>query len=260
MENMSKPSDGLLAEVAARLAEANSIAVLSGAGVSAESGIPTFRDAQTGLWEKYDPVMLASPEGFAENPARVWRWYDERRQKMTECEPNPGHHVLAEWERSWRGQGRSFQVITQNIDDLHARSGSQDVIELHGNIWYVRGMDDGMHEAFKHTECPLKEHPLKDSSGRLLRPHVVWFGEMLAPAVLNAAIKLAETCDAMIVAGTSSMVYPAAALPFGATRRNALVVEVNPNPTQLTPEASYSLRGGSGVILPRLWELVQQAA
>jgi NAD-dependent deacetylase len=245
----------LIAKVAVQV---NCVAVLSGAGVSAESGIPTFRDAQTGLWAKYDPVMLASLEGFTENPEQVWRWYDERRQAMRQCQPNPGHHALAQWERCWHDLGRTFTVATQNIDGLHAQAGSRDVIELHGNIWYARPLRGRRSEAQPLPTCPLPALPPYDNQGRLLRPHVVWFGEMLDPAVLQAGIDLAERCDLMLVAGTSALVYPAAALPLAALRRRAVVVEINPNATEFSHQATYSLRGPSGVILPALWARVER--
>jgi len=233
-------------------AQAQHITVLTGAGVSAESGVPTFRDVETGLWAKYDPVMLASVEGFNNDPATVWKWYDMRRQTMQQVEPNPGHHALAEWEQAWLERSRQFNLVTQNIDDLHARAGSSEIIELHGNIWYVRPVDGTMAEAYRLEECPLAEHPPLDAQGRMLRPHVVWFGEMLDPMVLDSAFHAAATCDLMLSVGTSSMVYPAAGLPFAAKRAGAAVVEVNPNATDLTASADYVLQGGSGAVLPVL--------
>jgi NAD-dependent deacetylase len=251
------PLAGQLDAVARRAAQAGSIAVLTGAGVSAESGIPTFRDAQTGLWAKYDPVMLASLEGFMEAPADVWRWYDERRQSMRQCQPNPGHAALAQWEQRWRELGRGFRVITQNIDNLHTEAGSRDTVELHGNIWYARPLHGALRDVQPLLECPLREVPPYDKQGRLLRPHVVWFGELLDPAVLEEGIRLAEQCDLMLVVGTSSAVYPAAALPYAVLRRHKPVAEINPSPTEFTHEATHSLRGPGGVILPLLWERVQ---
>jgi len=239
------------------ISQAQRIVVLTGAGVSAESGIPTFRDAQTGLWEKYDPVMLASIEGFREDPATVWRWYDERRQSMKAVQPNPGHVALAQWEQYWRGLGRSFQLVTQNIDDLHGRAGSSDIIELHGNIWSVRLTDAPLDQAFRLDECPLCEIPPRDGQGRMLRPHVVWFGEQLDPSDIRAAFETAAAADFCIVAGTSSVVYPAAAVPLEAKRSGAKIVEVNPLRTELTSLADYVFNAPSGVALPALWSLVQ---
>ncbi len=248
-----------LAELAPRAAQAQKVAVLSGAGISAESGIPTFREAQTGLWTKYDPVMLASFEGFTEDPAAVWRWYDERRQTMRQCQPNPGHMALAAWEQHWRGQGRSFRVATQNIDGLHTQAGNCDVIELHGNIWYARPVRGPVQHAQALLDCPLSEIPPRDKQGRMLRPHVVWFGEMLDPTVLSAGIELAEQCDLMFVVGTSALVYPAAALPFAALKRHVAVVEVNPHETEFSSHATYTLRAASGIALPALWQRVSAA-
>ena len=247
-----------LDNIAGIAARAQRIAVLTGAGVSAESGIPTFRDAQTGLWEKYDPVMLASIDGFFDDPALVWKWYDERRQTMKQVEPNPGHYALAEWEANWRDAGRQFQLITQNIDDLHGRAGSRDIIELHGNIWYVRALDAADDEAFLLEQCPLAEHPPRDSEGRVLRPHVVWFGEQLDPLKIQAAFDAASGCDFCIVAGTSAVVFPAAAVPYEARRNDATLIEVNPNATELTRVANFALALPSGVALPELWRRVQQ--
>lgn len=240
------------------LSRAQRIVVLTGAGVSAESGIPTFRDAQTGLWEKYDPVMLASIEGFTEDPATVWRWYDERRQSMKAAQPNPGHYALAQWEQHWRTNGRSFQLVTQNIDNLHGRAGSSGIIELHGNIWYVRRLRGSFDEAFPLEECPLAEIPPRDDEGRLLRPHVVWFGEQLDPSNIEAAFLTAAASDFCLVAGTSSVVYPAAAVPLEAKRSGAKIVEINPQRTELTSLADYVLAAPSGVVLPALWALVQE--
>jgi len=241
------------------ISAAQRIVVLTGAGVSAESGIPTFREAQTGLWEQHDPVMLASIEGFMADPATVWHWYNERRQSMKAAQPNPGHFTLAEWEQHWRGLGRGFQLVTQNIDNLHGRSGSTQIIELHGNIWHVRPVDAPLDEAFVLDDCPLTDIPPRDSRGRLLRPHVVWFGEQLDPNNIRAAFESAAAADFCIVAGTSSVVYPAAAVPLEAKRSGAKIVEVNPQRTELTSLADYVLNAPSGVALPALWSLVKAA-
>ena len=261
------PAAELPADVLARIdeltpvaAKARRVVVSTGAGVSAESGVPTFRDAQTGLWAKYDPVMLASYEGFCDDPATVWKWYDQRRQNMRGCRPNPGHVAIAEWQQSWRADGRGFTLVTQNIDDLHNQAGSSGIIELHGNIWFVRPLDGRLADAYRLDICPFESHPVYDDSGRLLRPHVVWFGEMLDPAKIDAAFAAAQNCDLLIVAGTSAVVYPAAALPQVALRGGATVVEVNPNPTELTRYADYVLQGTSGFVLPALWERVREMA
>lgn len=246
-----------LERLAPLISHAQRIVVLTGAGVSAESGIATFREAQTGLWAKHDPVMLASLEGFRADPANVWHWYDHRRQSMKAAEPNPGHYALADWQRHWRELGRSFQLVTQNIDDLHGRAGSTEIIELHGNIWYVRPLGAPFDEAFLLDECPLQEIPPRDESGRLLRPDVVWFGEQLNQFDISAAFAAASQADFCIVAGTSSVVYPAAAVPLEAKRSGARIVEVNPEQTELTPLADFVLAAPSGVVLSALWEMVK---
>jgi NAD-dependent deacetylase len=246
--------------LAPKLAAARCIVVSTGAGVSAESGVPTFRDAQTGLWAKYDPVMLASIDGFRRDPATVWKWYDERRQTIRHVQPNPGHYALARWENAWRSAGREFQLITQNIDDLHGLAGSREIIELHGNIWWVRPLNGAMSEAFRLDDCPLPEHPPHDAQGQVLRPHVVWFGEQLDRLNVEAAFDYAERCDALLVAGTSAVVFPAAALPGYALRNGAIVVEVNPHATEFSRQASACLRAPSGVALPALVERVLELA
>lgn len=261
MPDLKIPSElqAELERLAPQISRAENIVVMTGAGVSAESGIPTFRDAQTGLWAKHDPVMLASIEGFTDDPATVWRWYDQRRQSMKASDPNPGHHALAAWEKHWRSQGRRFQLVTQNIDDLHGRAGSTEIIELHGNIWYVRPLGARFDEAFLLDECPLKEVPPYDEQGRMLRPDVIWFGEQLNQFDIQAAFTAASAADFCIVAGTSSVVYPAAAVPLEAKRSGAKVVEVNPQRTELTALADYVLAAPSGVALSALWSLVQDA-
>ncbi len=259
MAQLSQPDAQLLEQIerlAPQLAAAQNIAVSTGAGVSAESGVPTFRDAQTGLWAKYDPVMLASLDGFKRDPATVWKWYDERRQNIRAVEPNPGHFALAQWEQAWRGAGRTFQLLTQNIDDLHGRAGSTDIIELHGNIWWVRPLDGTMADARRLDDCPLAQHPPLDEHGRVLRPHVVWFSEQLDPLNIEAAFDAARACDVMLVVGTSSVVYPAAALPMFALRHGATVIEINPHPTEFGALATACLRAASGVALPLLTDLV----
>lgn len=259
--NTNRGSDSAMLKAAAEAAAgAHYIAVMTGAGVSAESGIPTFREAQTGLWAKYDPVMLASYEGFMQDPENVWRWYDMRRQKVREARPNPGHNAFASWEQEWRRRGRTFQLVTQNIDDLHGLAGSSDVIELHGNIWMVRSVDTPHSKAFRLDDCPLSEIPPRGKDEELLRPHVVWFGEMLDEKNLIEAFRAAAECDVMIVAGTSSLVYPAAAIPIMAKREGAIVIEVNPEDTSLSAEADYSLRGTSGELLPAMYEHAKSVA
>jgi NAD-dependent deacetylase len=219
--------------------------VLTGSGISAESGVPTFREAQTGFWERFDPQELATPEAFERDPGLVWDWYAWRRQLVARASPNPGHLSLAEMQ----DLGADFTLVTQNVDGLHQRAGSRGVIELHGNILRTRcsaeGIEVGEHGA---TESP----PVCPSCGAPLRPDVVWFGETLPPAALDAASEAARGADLFLSIGTSSLVYPAAALPDEALEGGAVLVEVNPGETPLTPQADYALQGPAGDVLPRL--------
>ncbi len=233
--------------LAQALREARLVAVLTGAGVSAESGVPTFRDAQTGLWAKYDPHELATPAAFRRNPKLVWDWYAERRAKLAEVEPNPAHHALAELER----RVPHFLLATQNVDGLHARAGSRNLVELHGNIARVKCSACGA-IAGEWSEPASSEPPRCSKCNAFLRPDVVWFYELLPADAQIAAEKAAHECDVFIVAGTSGEVYPAAELPQRARRAGARVVEVNPEPTPLSAIAHDVLRGPAGVMLPAL--------
>jgi NAD-dependent deacetylase len=248
-----------LHDLAAVAARSRRVMVSTGAGVSRESGVPTFRDGDDSVWGKHDPVMLASVEGFRKDPAFVWQWYDERRQQALTVQPNPGHYALAEWEALWRQRGWHFNLATQNIDDLHRRAGSTDVIELHGNLWEVRPLDSPHRDAFRLDEAPLPEIPPRDAEGQLLRPNVVWFGEALDELTLERAIGLAQQCDLFLLVGTSSVVYPAALLPVSALRAGAVVAEINPNPTELTDHVHFAIPQPSGEALPMLLELVRAA-
>jgi NAD-dependent deacetylase len=225
------------------------LCILTGSGISAESGIPTFREAQTGLWAQYDPLELATPSAFQKNPGLVWEWYAWRRGLVTAAEPNPGHLALVTFERKIP----DFTLITQNVDGLHQRAGHRQVIELHGNILRTRCSIDGQ----VVDEWPVKgdNPPHCPHCGGLLRPDVVWFGETLPPQALQQAIQAAEVCQVFISIGTSAVVEPAASLPFIALRSGADVVEVNPQPTQLTAYAAYVLSGPAGEVLP---DLIQQ--
>ena len=224
---------------------ARRVVALTGSGISAESGVPTFRDAQTGLWARYDPQELATPEAFARDPELVWRWYAWRRDLVERASPNAGHEALARLERSVC----AFLLITQNVDGLHQEAGSEGVVELHGNL--------------RRSRCPLEgvtveddgtDHlpPLCPSCGSPLRPDVVWFGEALPAAGLEAASEAARSCDLLLSVGTSGLVYPAASLPYEALESGATVVEVNPEPTPLSPAAHFSLRGRAGEVLSGL--------
>jgi len=238
-----------LQEVRERLAAARRIAVLTGAGMSAESGVPTFRDAQTGLWSRFDPMQLASEQGFRADPTLVWRWYAGRRDAVARAEPNPGHLALAWQER----RGRPLVVITQNVDDLHRRAGSTQVVELHGAIARTICLAKCGFREDDPARLPPGEPPRCPNCGDWLRPGVVWFGEMLDPEQLDAAEAAATACDVMLVVGTSGMVYPAAGLPLAARQAGATVVIVNPAPSEIDDFAHQVLRGTAAATLPRLF-------
>lgn len=222
------------------------IVALTGAGVSAESGVPTFRDAQTGHWARFKPEELATPEAFRRDPRPVWEWYDQRRQQLRTRSPNPGHLALAEMQRLVP----QLVLVTQNVDGLHQRAGSDGVVELHGNILRTKCFEeDCVVESWPETsDVP----PRCARCGGLLRPDVVWFGEMLPVDELARAESACDRCDVFLSVGTSSLVYPAAGLAHRALSAGAVVVEVNPSETPLTPLAHHRLRGLSGVLLPRL--------
>lgn len=240
-----KPETGAIIAV---LTRAKHVAVSTGAGISAESGIPTFRGKE-GLWKKYRAEELATPTAFTQNPELVWEFYEWRRGIIAEKVPNPGHKVLARWENVFP----VFSLITQNIDGLHQKAGSTDMLELHGNIWKLRCTEEGT--VSENHQTPLEEvPPLCPDCGALLRPHVVWFGESLSPTVLHKAFQLSSECDVMFVIGTSALVQPAASLPLSAAEAGAKIVEINPDPTPLTPYADFSFRGKAGEILPLIDE------
>ncbi len=233
-----------IAQFVPLLKEAEKVVALTGAGISAESGIPTFRGKE-GLWKTYRAEELATPEAFEQNSELVWQWYEWRRGIIASKKPNKGHQTLAKWENVFS----SLSVITQNIDGLHKKSGSENILELHGNIWKVRcTQEESITENF---DVPLQEiPPVCPECGALLRPHVVWFGESLNMALLQKASLLSSNCDIMFVIGTSSVVQPAASLPLETLNAGAKVVEINPDPTSLTPYTHFSFRGKAGEILP----------
>lgn len=219
--------------------------MLTGSGVSVESGVPTFREAQTGLWERFDPQELATPEAFDRNPALVWDWYAWRRKLITEARPNPGHVAIAEMQHLVP----NFALATQNVDGLHQEAGSREAIELHGNIMRTKCSVEGtMVEDYDSAASP----PYCPSCGAPLRPDVIWFGEMLPQGALSEASSAALESEVFISVGTSSLVYPAAGLPFEALENGAMVVEINPSETPLTRHADYILRGLAGDVLPQL--------
>jgi NAD-dependent deacetylase len=234
----------------ARLAAVRRIALLTGAGMSAESGVPTFRDAQTGLWSRFDPMQLASEEGFRADPALVWRWYAERRAAVARAEPNAGHRALARAEPRYQ----RFSVITQNVDGLHRRAGSRDVIEVHGAILQTHCLARCGFVEDRPERLPGGEPPACPRCGDWLRPGVIWFGEMLDPARLAAAEAAARDCEVMLVVGTSGLVYPAAGLPATARRAGARIVVVNPAPSDLDGLAHDVIRATAAAALPRLFD------
>jgi NAD-dependent deacetylase len=225
---------------------ARRVVALTGAGISAESGLPTFRGTD-GLWKKYRPEEIANPESFAANPALVWEWYNMRRGLFKSCSPNRAHEAFAKMEEGTF----DFALITQNIDGFHSLAGSRNVLEVHGNIWRIRCDSCGHME---HNETvPLPEPPFCDC-GSPLRPDVVWFGEPLDSEILSAVMAALERADAMIVAGTSSVVYPAASFATYAKQAGAVIIEVNLEPTPLTSWADVSILGKAGEMLPQVAE------
>jgi NAD-dependent deacetylase len=234
--------------LSAALREARNVVVLTGAGVSAESGVPTFRDALTGLWANFDPLELATPAAFARQPRLVWDWYAERREQVKRVQPNPGHLAVARIEE----RVPQFLLATQNVDGLHVRAGSRRMVELHGNIARVRCSREPRRILHEWPAPAEGEPPRCPACGAYLRPDVVWFEEDLPAHALLAAEDAARTCDLLIVAGTSGEVYPAAALPRYAKGAGAVVVEVNPSATPLSSLADHALRAASGVALPAL--------
>lgn len=240
-------------DLARRISAARAIVAFTGAGVSAESGVPTFRGTD-GIWSKLKPEELASMNAFMKNPAMVWEWYAHRKKIMSGITPNPGHNALVRMENL----APSFAVITQNIDNLHRRAGSRRIYELHGNIErnYCMKCGTAYGSEFAVAETGL---PLCPSCGGLVRPDVVWFGEMLPEDEWNASVRAAEGADLFMSIGTSAAVYPAASLPLIARRSGAYIVEINPEPTPLTPQADEFLQGPSGVILPLLADAMESA-
>ena len=228
-----------LAQARKLLKEARSIAVLAGAGVSAESGVPTFRGA-AGLWRQFRPEELATPEAFARDPKLCWEWYDWRRGLIAAVEPNAGHAALAKLPCT---------LITQNVDGLHQRAGSQNVVEVHGSIWLLRCTKCGREWQDLSQSLALPPHCI---CGGLARPGVVWFGEKLNPQVWAAAEQAARACDVFLVVGTSAVVYPAAGLAPIARSADAQIMEINLEATALSSSVDFRFTGPSGTILPQL--------
>jgi len=244
--------EDLLARARQCLQHAAHIAVLSGAGISAESGVPTFRDAQTGLWARFRPEELATEAAFRRHPDRVWDWYAERRASLAAVQPNAGHLALGGFER--RHPGR-LTVITQNVDGLHQRAGSQGVLALHGSLAEDRWLDPcALHRqgACDVAQAEPGRPPRCPQCGNPVRPAVVWFGEMLPEDALRQAEQAASRCDVMLVVGTAGAVYPAAGLAHQARAAGAQVIIVNPHPSELDELAHLRLAGSAAQVLPRL--------
>lgn len=225
--------------------EAKSVVALTGAGVSAESGVPTFRGAG-GLWRNYRPEALATPQAFTLDPRLVWEWYQWRRQCIAEAQPNPAHTALAELER----RTPDFWLVTQNVDGLHDRAGSRRILKVHGDIWVVRCQRCGAEE--RDERLSFEELPPKCRCGGLLRPGVVWFGEALPEDVWDQAVRAVRGCNVLLVVGTSAVVHPAASLIPMAKSGGARIVEVNLEETPYSASVDVTLRGKAGEILPQL--------
>ena len=240
---MNKPARIPDAAIAA-LRDARHICVLTGAGASAESGVPTFREAQTGLWEKYDPLDLATPEAFLRDPVLIWRWYRWRRELVAKTEPNPGHKALAKLATLVP----ELTLVTQNVDGLHQRAGSTDVIEFHGNLFEDRCFAENC-----VVSCDTDSAvPICPGCGSNVRPGVVWFGEAIPEQALNQSFAAASDCDVFLSIGTSSLVYPAAGLAGIASDSGAVVIEINPNPTEQSAGFDYAITGNAGTVLPEI--------
>jgi len=233
-----------VAEAAKILRSAQRVVAFTGAGVSAESGVPTFRGAG-GLWEGHPVEELASPRGFYADPVKVWRFYEERRRNLANVKPNPAHRVLAGWQERFP----RYAVVTQNVDGLHQAAGARGVLELHGSIWRVRCLGCGREREERTVPLP-RVPPLCSECGAMERPGVVWFGEFLPEVVMGAAFAAIEGCEVLVVVGTSAVVYPAAGFVEVAATAGAKVIEVNPEASSMAHFADVALRGPAGELLP----------
>jgi NAD-dependent deacetylase len=234
-----------------QLTYAAQVAVLTGAGISAESGVPTFREAQTGLWSRYDPEDLATPQAYRRDPRLVWEWYAWRRELVAKASPNPGHLALASLEARYP----EFTLTTQNVDGLHQRAGSRRVIELHGSLQRVKCFDENRPVDAWNEDGAIP--PRCPHCGGMLRPDVVWFGENLPATALENAWRAASRCQVFLSVGTSGLVEPAASLPYVAMQAGACIIEINPHATPLTPQADFSWQEQAGVALPALLSALQ---
>jgi NAD-dependent deacetylase len=242
-------SDEIPSDLIDLMANTNYLVVLTGAGVSAESGMPTFR-GEDGFWRKYNAMDLATPEAFAGDPKLVWEWYDYRRGILDKVGPNRAHEVIVEMEKHYP----KFQLITQNVDGLHMKAGNKSMIEIHGNLWKVKCQSCTYKGVF--NDVPLKSNPPKCNCGGLLRPDVVWFGESLDFDNIETATAVLRSCDTVLVVGTSGVVQPAASFPFIAAESGAEIIESNIEPTPITSICKYAMHGKATVLLDRLWNAV----
>ena len=245
MLNMDQTFRERIAKVRAWIVSAETIAVLTGAGISAESGVPTFRGSG-GLWHSFRPEDLATPQAFARNPQLVWEWYDWRRGLVAQARPNAGHQALAELEVH---KGK-FTLITQNVDGLHDLAGSRNILKLHGDIWQVRCTRCA--RSWQDRSVPLAKLPPQCECGALARPDIVWFGEPLPTGIWTRAWQAVQSAQLLLVIGTSGVVYPAADLVPLALERNVKVVEINPDTTPFSETVDCALNGPAGEILPQL--------
>ncbi|HSB45213.1 MAG TPA: NAD-dependent deacylase [Nitrospira sp.] len=234
-----------LAILREHIAKARSLTILTGAGISADSGVPTFRGTE-GLWRQYRAEDLATPEAFERDPRLVWEWYNWRRERIAGTQPNPAHHAVVELER----RIRSFWLITQNVDGLHRAAGSQKLSEIHGNIWMVRCTACG--SISENRDMPISLLPTCPHCRGLLRPHIVWFGESLFPDDLARCAAVLQTCEILLVIGTSGVVYPAAGFASVAKEAGAFVAEINLEPTPHSELVDFSLQGRAKDVVPLL--------
>lgn len=238
------------------LNDARSVVVLTGAGISAESGLATFRDPEEGLWAKYDPMELATIDAFNRDPELVTRWYHWRFTKAREVEPNPGHHALARLEQRLLERDRSVTIVTQNVDGLHQRAGSKRVVEIHGTILRWRCTKTGAEKSLE--DLSFEVLPIPSDHGGLMRPCVVWFGEMLPEHALADTFSALEHCDLFLSIGTSATVQPAASFIEVARAAGAKTVEINRDPTPITDLVDCAAHGPSGTLLPAIIDQLRQ--